>query len=229
MASNVNEGTAIFTWMVAILLVMNFQNVQARPLYTIDPVITAYVVAKNTTCHLHITIMSPDTSYHVRIDEILFPNEKNTEIYPLMVISSGYQINAVGLDVSPSTFGSLTALDDREMVWLSVDYVTPAKYKDHTVSIIYELPGLQSLIRRRTDIDSIALTLAEITPGQYDKEIHEPSGVFMLSDPNCVMKFRGESRHSYSSNCINPCVQVHDDVPRVTHRIVPGYIRREYE
>ncbi|HRK06103.1 MAG TPA: hypothetical protein PLW14_13515, partial [Chlorobiota bacterium] len=62
MASNVNEGTAIFTWMVAILLVMNFQNVQARPLYTIDPVITAYVVAKNTTCHLHITIMSPDTS-----------------------------------------------------------------------------------------------------------------------------------------------------------------------
>lgn len=211
------------------LLVLSLPNVVARPLDTIDPVITAYVVAKNTTCHLHITIMSPDTSYHVRIDEILFPNEKNTEIYPAMVISSGYQINAVGLDASPSTYGSLTALDDREMVWHWAEYVTPARYIDHTVSIIYELPGLQSLIQRRKDIDSITLTLAEITPGQYDKEIHEPSGVIILTDPHCIMKFGGDSRHSYSKNCMDPCVQVHDDVPRVTHRIVPGSIRREYE
>ncbi|HCN05666.1 MAG TPA: hypothetical protein DIS79_08595 [Bacteroidetes bacterium] len=193
-----------------------------------DPVISVELRATNQTCYLVISLSSDDTNYHVRTDEIIFPNEKTRNQDVMMIVSGSYHVNAVGLVARRSDFGALTATNEREMSWLWSDYVTPARHVGHHVTLVYRLDGMQEVVRREQKMDSVIVTLAEIVPQQYDAELSTPTGLYIFSDPYCVIKVGGTTRFNYSSRCDDPCVPVHDDEQLVSHRYVIGAIRRDF-
>ncbi|HRK05980.1 MAG TPA: hypothetical protein PLW14_12895 [Chlorobiota bacterium] len=190
--------------------------------------ITAALIQEANSCKLELTFTCERPDYHVRIDEIVFPNAGTTnEQFPDMIIAATYHINAVGLSRNPSNEGGLWANDDPELGWNRADYITPAKYPNHTIKVTYVLEGLEELVSRRLDYDSIDVTVAEIVPRADDREIVVVSGHLVLDSPVCY-KIDGTSTvYSFNSDCNETANRIGEDAVICTPRYVAGVIVRQ--